>query len=255
MKRETTKLSVNINKIATLRNARGKNTPDLIYFAKIILKSKACGLTAHPRPDERHIRYTDILELNRLLKDYPNKEFNIEGYPSSNFIDLIKQVKPQQCTLVPDPPEVLTSNAGWDFIKHKPLLKPITKELKSAQIRVSLFLDPFIMDEKQYKALQEIAPDRIELYTLAYAENYNSPDKSNVLKQYKQCAHQARQLNMQLNAGHDLNQKNLLALLKTIPQIKEVSIGQALITESLEEGILTTINKYIKIIDTAFASL
>ncbi|MCZ0931570.1 MAG: pyridoxine 5'-phosphate synthase [Oligoflexia bacterium] len=249
MKLEKTKLSVNINKIATLRNARGKNTPDLIYFAKIILKSKACGLTAHPRPDERHIRYTDILELNQLLKNYPNKEFNIEGYPSDNFIDLIKQVKPQQCTLVPDSPEALTSNAGWSFIKHKPLLKQITQELKSSQIRVSLFLDPFIMNKKQYTALREISPNRIELYTSAYAENYKN---QSILHQYKQCANQVNQLNMQVNAGHDLNQQNLSELLKTVPQIKEVSIGQALIATALEEGILNTINKYIKIIDKVF---
>ena len=246
---EKTKLSVNINKIATLRNARGKNTPDLIHFSKIILKTKACGLTAHPRPDERHIRYTDVFDLKKLLKNYPDKEFNIEGYPSDKFIELIKQIKPQQCTLVPDTPEVLTSNAGWNFIKHKSLLKTITQQLKSSQIRVSLFLDPFIMDKTQYTALQNIAPDRIELYTENYAENYRN---QSILNQYKQCAHQVNQLNIQVNAGHDLNQKNLSGFLKTIPQIKEVSIGQALIAEALEEGILTTINKYIKIIDTVF---
>ena len=249
MKLEKTKLSVNINKIATLRNARGKNTPDLIYFSQIILESKACGLTVHPRPDERHIRYADVLEISQLLKNYPNKEFNIEGYPSDKFIDLIKQVKPQQCTLVPDPPTVLTSNAGWDFIKHKTLLKSVIQELKSSQIGISLFLDPFRMSVKQYKALEEIAPKRVELYTEVYAEDNKNQD---ILNQYKKCAEQLNQLNIQVNAGHDLNQKNLLRLLKTVPQIKEVSIGQALIAEALEEGILTTINKYIEIIDTAF---
>ena len=254
MKKEKTKLSLNINKIATLRNARGKNLPDLIYFSKIILKTQVCGLTAHPRPDERHIRYEDIFSIKKLLKNYPDKEFNIEGYPSDKFMELIKQVKPQQCTLVPDTPEVLTSNAGWDCIQRKSLLKTATQELKSSQIRVSLFLDPFTMDAKQYEALREIAPHRVELYTESYAESYDSPEKNKILERYRQCARQVNQLNIQLNAGHDLSQKNLLELLKTIPEIKEVSIGQALISESLEEGILTTINKYIKIIDTAFES-
>ena len=246
MKLEKTKLSVNINKIAGLRNARGKNTPDLIYFAKIILQSKACGLTAHPRPDERHIRYTDIWELSRFLKNYPSKEFNIEGYPSNKFIQLIKQVQPQQCTLVPDPPEVLTSNAGWNFVKCKALLKSAVQELKSPQTRLSLFLDPFTMSVEQYKALEEIAPNRIELYTEAYAENEKN---QNILTQYKNAADQVKKLNIEVNAGHDLSQKNLFRLLKAIPQIKEVSIGQALISEALEEGILTTINKYIEIIE------
>ena len=142
MKFEKTKLSININKIATLRNARGKNIPDLIYFSKIILNTKACGLTVHPRPDERHIRYSDVFELKDILKNYPEKEFNIEGYPSDSFIELIKQIKPQQCTLVPDPPHAITSNAGWNFIKYKSLLKNITQELKKSQVRASLFLDP-----------------------------------------------------------------------------------------------------------------
>ena len=253
MKLEKTKLSVNINKIATLRNARGKNIPDLIYFAKIILNTKACGLTVHPRPDERHIRYTDVFELKELLNSYPSKEFNIEGYPSDSFIELIKQIQAQQCTLVPDPPEVLTSNAGWNFVKYKSLLKDISQELKKSQIRVSLFLDPLTMNEKQYQALQDIAPNRIELYTEAYAESYKNPIKNDsIMEQYKQCYLKTQELNIKVNAGHDLNQKNLLKLLKNLPKIKEISIGQALITESLEVGIVKTINKYIKIIDSVF---
>ena len=254
MKLKKTKLSVNINKIATLRNARGKNIPDLIHFSKIILKSQACGLTVHPRPDARHIRYTDVFDLNSLFKKYPHKEFNIEGYPSADFIDLVKKVKPQQCTLVPDPPEALTSNAGWDFMENKLFLKDITQELKKSRLRVSLFLDPLTMNKKQYKALQAIAPDRIELYTERYAENYKNKKKLNILEKYKKCVHQVNQFNMQVNAGHDLNQNNLLELLERIPQIKEVSIGQALIAESLEEGILTAISKYLKIIDKAFSN-
>ncbi|MCY4320841.1 MAG: pyridoxine 5'-phosphate synthase [Bdellovibrionaceae bacterium] len=249
MKNEKTKLSVNINKIATLRNARGKNTPDILHFSKIILKSKACGLTVHPRPDERHIRRADVFDLKKLLKNYPDKEFNIEGYPSDSFIDLMKQIKPQQCTLVPDSPKVLTSNAGWDFVKYKAFLKTRVQELQSCQIRSSLFLEPLKMNNNQYESLQDIKPNRIELYTETYAENYKNQD---ILKEYKKCANKVNQLNIKLNAGHDLNQKNLSPLLKAIPQIKEVSIGQALISESLEEGITTTINKYIKIIDDCF---
>lgn len=251
MKQEKTKLSVNINKVATLRNARGKNIPDLIHIAKIILQSNVHGITVHPRPDERHIHYKDIPELKALLENYPHKEYNIEGYPNSDFLNLIKKTKPQQCTLVPDPPDVLTSNAGWDFIKHKSLLKNVTQELKSYNIRVSLFLDPLSMDENQYSALNEIHPDRIELYTESYANGWNTDQQENILSLYKKSVVLVKDLNIQVNAGHDLNQDNLFDLLKAIPEIKELSIGQALIAEALEEGLSTVIKKYLDIIDKA----
>ena len=244
-----TKLSVNINKIATLRNARGKNVPDLSYFAKIVLKSQAGGLTAHPRPDERHIRYKDIKELKKLLKNYPKKEFNIEGYPSKKFMELILKTKPDQCTLVPDPPHVLTSNAGWNFVKNKALLKRVTKQLQKKGIRSSLFLDPLKWSLKQYEALKEIAPDRVEFYTESYAESFsNKAKKKQVLLKYKKWIKPLETAKIKINAGHDLNQKNLADLLKTLPQIKEVSIGQALIAEALEKGLASTIQSYLKIL-------
>ena len=263
-----TQLSVNINKIATLRNARGGNIPDLCYFAKIVLESKAGGITLHPRPDQRHIRYQDVWDIKKLIKKYPSKELNIEGYPSTQFIKLVKSVKPHQCTLVPDSPHVLTSNAGWDFYKNQSLLKHTSQELKKNSIRVSLFLDPLKMNTQQYRSLKEITTgemahgkvshrqifaDRIELYTESYAKNF--PINKSVLNKYKACAQKLKKMGIGINAGHDLNQENLLPLLKAIPQIQEVSIGQALISEALEHGLLKVIRAYLKIINTASSIL
>lgn len=254
MNLKKTKLSVNINKVATLRNARGKNIPDLISIAKIVLRTPACGITVHPRPDERHIRYKDVYNLKKLLKEYPSKEFNIEGYPSPEFLKLIKQIQPNQCTLVPDPPHVLTSNAGWDFVKNKKTLKKVIQQLKTEGIRQSLFLDPEIMDKEQFFALEEIQSQGIELYTESYANSWNSKSQEKVLSLYKKNAIKLKEMGIQLNAGHDLNQNNLFDLLKAIPEIKEVSIGQALIAEALESGLDSVIRKYIDIIDRAFES-
>ena len=253
MKLEKTKLSVNINKVATLRNARGKNVPDLTHIAKIVLESKAYGVTVHPRPDERHIRYEDVFQIKSLFEHYPDKEYNIEGYPSSRFLNLIKQIQPQQCTLVPDPPEVLTSNAGWNFVENKELLKNVIKELKPYNIRMSLFLDPLSMNEKQYSALDEISPHRIELYTESYANSWNTNQQQKILSLYRASVVKVNSLDIQINAGHDLNQKNLFDLLKAIPEIKELSIGQALISEALEEGLSLVIKKYLNIVDKAFS--
>ena len=244
-------LSVNINKIATLRNARGKNIPDLIHITKIILQSHVHGITVHPRPDERHIRYQDVYLLKELLKKQTNKEYNIEGYPHPQFLDLIKKIQPQQCTLVPDPPDVLTSNAGWDFIKNQLLLKKVIKILKAYKIRISLFLDPFSMDKKQWLALENIKPDSIELYTENYAKHWHTKEKDNILSIYKDSALKAKSLNLQIHAGHDLNQDNFFDLLKAIPEITEISIGQALISEALEQGLTRVIEKYLSIIDKA----
>lgn len=245
------KLSVNINKIATLRNARGKNIPDLSYFAKLILKSKAAGITVHPRPDERHIRYKDLNELKKIFKQYPKKEFNIEGYPSPHFIRLIQKVKPHQCTLVPDPPDAITSDEGWDFIQNKKHLKTLSQTLQKQSIRVSLFLDPLKWNHKQHQALKEIAPDRVEFYTGIYAENFsNKLKKKQVLLKYKKPLKALEEAKIKINAGHDLNQKNLKDLIKAIPQIQEVSIGQALIAESLEKGLIPTIQSYLKILNS-----
>ena len=241
------RLSTNVNKIATLRNARGKNIPDLIRLTKVIIEAGCLGITVHPRPDARHIRYQDVLDIKKLLENYKSVEFNIEGYPSTQFLDLIKQVKPHQCTLVPDPPDVLTSNAGWDFTKNEDQLKSTVKSLKEINTRSSLFLDPFMMDESGWQSLKNIAPDRIELYTEKYAEK---PKNKDILEAYKQASLKAHQLNIKVNAGHDLNQKNLLEFIKSVPNVEEVSIGQSLIAEALEEGLSKTIKKYLAILKT-----
>lgn len=253
MKLDKTKLSVNVNKVATLRNARGKNVPDLLRIIKIILQLDVYGITVHPRPDERHIRYKDVPQIKTLLEKYPGKEYNIEGYPHPDFLNLVKKTQPQQCTLVPDPPDVLTSNAGWNFKENKNLLKNTVRELKSYNIRSSLFLDPLSMDKDQYSALEEIKPDRVEFYTESYADSWNTDQQENILSLYKKSAVKVNSLNIQINAGHDLNQNNLFDLLKTIPEIKEVSIGQALIAEALEDGLNIVIKKYLDIIDKAFS--
>ncbi|MBC6415676.1 MAG: pyridoxine 5'-phosphate synthase [Bdellovibrionales bacterium] len=249
-----TQLSVNINKIATLRNARGKNLPDLCYFAKIVLQTKAKGLTIHPRPDERHIRYQDVKDIKKLIKNYLDKELNIEGYPSLPFMELVKKIKPHQCTLVPDSPQVITSHEGWDFIKKEEFLIEKIKEMKEKSIRVSLFLDPLKFNLKQNESLQKINPDRVEFYTEAYANSYkNKKKRKKILALYQKWGKLIQKSSIDLNAGHDLNQENLLELLKALPYIKEISIGQALISESLEKGLSSTIHSYLKIIKSALS--
>lgn len=243
-----TKLSVNINKIATLRNARGKNQPDLLEFTRLIIQSGAHGITVHPRPDERHIRYSDIHNLKELLSDYKNIEYNIEGYPGEKFLHLMKSLKPHQCTLVPDPPHVLTSNAGWRIRQNVSLLKKVTEQLKSRGVRVSLFLDPKTVEEKDLVALNDIAPSRVELYTEKYAEAWGTDQLAAVTESYKQLAKKLESLSIGINAGHDLNQKNLHFLLNQIPQVMEVSIGHALISEALKEGLKKTISNYLNIL-------
>ena len=243
-----TRLSVNINKIATLRNARGGNEPNLLHFAKIVLKTKACGITIHPRPDERHIKKKDVFLLKELLKDFKDKEFNIEGYPSKEFLDLILEIKPHQATLVPDPPHVLTSNAGWDFKKEKELLKKSLFLLKKKKIRVSLFLDPRDMKKEQWEALRDIKPDRVEFYTEEFVEKIGTNKEKEMISLYKDCLKKLQDLKVDINAGHDLNKESLKILLNTVPEIREVSIGQALISESLELGLETVINQYLSVI-------
>ena len=249
-KRLMTKLSVNVNKIATLRNARGKNIPDLTAMARLIIESGAGGLTVHPRPDERHIRRSDVPALKQLTQGYKNVECNIEGFPSKKFLDLMAETLPDQCSLVPDPPHVLTSNAGWKLSKSQSLLKSALGQLKKRKIRTSLFLDPFAMDEREWETLAALQPDRIELYTEAYARSQGS-ETERALSVYKQAARKALRLNIGVNAGHDLNQANLPGLLRALPEIQEVSIGQALIAEALEKGLKATVRAYLKIIQSA----
>lgn len=233
-----TALSVNINKVATLRNARGGNVPNLLQITKDIHKFGAQGITIHPRPDQRHIRYEDALALN----DVVTTEFNIEGNPIPKFMELVNSIKPTQVTLVPDSVDVLTSNKGWDTIAHKDYLKSIIKKLKIAGIRTSIFVDP---DVSMVESAKEIGTDRIELYTETYAKEYlNSPEKA--IAPFIKAAEKAVQLNLGINAGHDLSLDNINYFSKHIPNLLEVSIGHALICESLYLGFENVIPMYLQ---------
>jgi pyridoxine 5-phosphate synthase len=232
-----TRLSVNINKIATLRNARGGNNPDVLKTTIDCERFGAEGITVHPRPDERHIRYTDVLALKNVVKT----EFNIEGYPDVRYLDLIRQVKPAQATLVPDGPDVLTSNAGWDTVKHQGFLKEIIKELKSYGVRVSVFVDPV---EAMAEGAALAGADRIELYTEPFAKGYRVK-KEEAIAPYLACASTAQACGLGINAGHDLDLNNLRFLKKSIPFMDEVSIGHALICDALYFGLENTIQLYL----------
>jgi pyridoxine 5-phosphate synthase len=235
-----THLSVNINKIATLRNARGGDVPNLVQFAKDIESFGAQGITVHPRPDERHIRYQDVMDLKPVV----TTEFNIEGNPVPKFIELVLKAKPEQVTLVPDSVAAITSNAGWDTIKNKDFLKEVISEFKSNNIRTSIFVDPNV---KMVEHAANTGADRIELYTEAYAEEFGKGNKDAV-KIYRDCAKMAIELDLGINAGHDLSLQNIHYFKQQVPGLLEVSIGHALITEALYFGLETTIKKYLKLL-------
>jgi pyridoxine 5-phosphate synthase len=233
-----TKLSVNINKIATLRNARGGNMPDVIKAALDCERFGAEGITVHPRPDERHIRYQDVRDLKPIL----STEFNIEGYPSKNFIDLVIAIKPAQVTLVPDPPGVLTSNAGWDTQKNKKFLKEIIPEFRKNGIRTSIFIDA---DKEMIRHAADTGTDRIELYTESFAKNFpENPEKA--ISPFITVALLVGDLGLGINAGHDLNLENLHYFYKNIPGLLEVSIGHALMCDALYFGLENTIQLYLR---------
>ncbi len=236
-----TKLSVNINKIATLRNARGEDYPNLVKTAKDIIKFGAEGITIHPRPDERHIKYSDAYDLKQNI----STELNIEGNPSKKFINMVCEVKPDQVTLVPDESDAITSNSGWDTVKNFDFLKDVVEEFKSNSIRVSIFIDP---DSKMLEGAKKINADRVELFTGPYAKQYIN-EKSNAINRYIDCSEIANKIGMELNAGHDLNQQNLEFFKNNIVNLKEVSIGHALISESLYFGLESTIKSYLKILN------
>lgn len=244
-----TKLSVNVNKIATLRNARGGNMPNLIQVCKDIISYGAEGLTVHPRPDERHIKKQDVYDIKKLLESMPKSErveFNIEGYPSEDYIQLIQDVKPEQCTLVPDPPDVITSNAGWKAYDNKETLLDVVKQLKPHTKRISVFIDPYDFTQKDLQTLVEIGVDRIELYTEKFAKDYQTSEIDNTIEVYKKAAKLATDHSIELNAGHDLNLENINYLVTQIPEIKEVSIGHALVCEALYDGFKEVIQSYLK---------
>jgi pyridoxine 5-phosphate synthase len=232
------KLSVNINKIATLRNARGGNLPDLISVAKDCERFGAQGITVHPRPDERHIKYSDVYALKPIL----NQEFNIEGYPSESFIRLVSEVLPAQITLVPDPPDAITSNSGWNTIEYSGFLKDIIFHFKSLGIRTSVFMNP---DVKMIEHVPATGADRIELYTEAYAADYRK-DRQIAIAPYIKAAEAAGNAGLGLNAGHDLNLINLKYFAESIPGLIEVSIGHALICDALYYGLENTIGLYLR---------
>ena len=231
-----TRLSVNVNKIATLRNARGGEIPNVLYAAERIQAFGAEGITVHPRPDGRHITYTDVRELKAVV----HTEYNIEGFPNEAFMNLVKEVKPEQVTLVPDPPDALTSNAGWNTIENASFLKSAIQDIQQSGARVSLFMET---DNAMILKAKELGADRIELYTEVYAKGY-SKNREEAIAPFLQAAFYADEIGLGVNAGHDLNLENLNYLVTKIPLIKEVSIGHALIADALYLGLENCVSMY-----------
>ena len=243
-----TRLSVNLNKIALLRNARTLGIPSVTRAATIALDAGAHGITVHPRPDARHIRIEDVRELAALLKSRPAAEFNIEGNPFEGLVAIAREVMPQQCTLVPDEPGAVTSDHGWDINRDGARLRPLVAELKAAGIRVSLFMDPV---PAAMAAVRDLGADRIELYTEPYARAFGSAGERAEVEKYAAAARAAQQAGLGINAGHDLNQQNLPRFLSGVPGVLEVSIGHALVADALEAGLAATVLGYLAAIARA----
>ena len=249
----STLFSVNLNKLALIRNSRGTDYPNLLYFVKKLIDLGVKGFTVHPRPDERHIRYQDVYDISEFLKDYKNIEFNIEGNPNEQFLALIREVKPHQCTLVPDSEDQLTSDHGFDIIKHKDMLSTLSHELQAFGTRCAVFIDP---DIEQIKAVIESDVQTIEMYTEEWARAYDSSDDSanndgkadfaKVKQRFDECITLASQNGIRVNAGHDLNLENLADLL-SMGNVAEVSIGHAFTIESLEQGMDNVVHQYLAI--------
>ena len=239
-------LSVNVNKIATLRNSRGGDQPNVVHAAQTCIAAGCHGITVHPRPDERHIRKQDVLDLATML----TSEFNIEGYPSPEFLDLVCRVRPTQCTLVPDPPGVLTSNAGWNLQAEVAWLNNVLKRLRDHGIRTSLFLEP---DPDQVQRAKDIGTDRIELYTEHYAKMFATAERERVYDTYHRAALAAQDVGIGVNAGHDLNLENLPFLAQHLPGLLEVSIGHALICDALYMGLRPAVQAYLRALGYASA--
>ncbi len=232
-----TRLSVNINKIATLRNARGGNVPDLLQVARDVQRFGAQGITIHPRPDERHIRYQDAYDLKQIV----TTEYNIEGNPMDNFMEMVLEIKPTQVTLVPDAVDAITSNAGWDTVAHQGYLREIISEFKRQGIRTSIFIDP---EPRMIEGAAQTGTDRIELYTEEFAKQY-ALGNTKAVKPYGECAVLANRLGMGINAGHDLSLQNISFFKENVPHLLEVSIGHALISEALYDGLEKVIKSYL----------
>ncbi|HET9129920.1 MAG TPA: pyridoxine 5'-phosphate synthase [Terriglobia bacterium] len=242
-----TRLSVNINKVALLRNSRNNGIPSVIHAAEQCIAAGAHGITVHPRPDQRHIRTLDVYELAEILKRYPRIEFNIEGNPYPDFMELVGKVRPAQCTLVPDDPSAFTSDHGWDLRVDAMRLGPIVAKLKESGARVSLFMDA---DSDQWMTAKSVGADRVELYTEPYADAFGQPEFDSVFARYARAAEAAQNAGLGVNAGHDLNLANLGAFCK-IPGILEVSIGHALIADALDMGIANAVRAYLRTLDSA----
>lgn len=239
-----TNLSVNLNKFALLRNSRDTDFPNLVHMAKRCIVAGVQGITVHPRPDQRHIRYGDVADLTRLLEGHPCVELNIEGNPVPAFVEVVRETRPAQCTLVPDSPEQLTSDHGWNLRRDGQRLQPIIRQLRQDGIRVSLFLDA---DLEQVSLARPIGTDRIELYTAPYAQAFGTAEQDRVLDRFRQAALAAQEAGLGVNAGHDLNLRNLDQFL-TIPGILEVSIGHAIVADSFDSGLENTLATYLEIV-------
>jgi pyridoxine 5-phosphate synthase len=248
MTKTTTALSVNLNKVALVRNTRHLGIPSVLRAATLCLEAGAHGITVHPRPDARHIRASDVRELHELLKAWPGVEFNIEGNPFHNLMDFVRELRPHQCTLVPDSEGQLTSDHGWDLAADAQRLRPVIEEARSLGVRVSLFMDPL---PDAMAAAKAIGADRVELYTESYASAFGTPRQDEVLQGFAKAAQAAWAAGLGVNAGHDLNRENLSAFLRAVPEVAEVSIGHALISDALELGYTATVKAYLAAIDQA----
>ena len=247
-RRSATALSVNVNKIALLRNQRDLGIPNVVALARIALEAGAHGITVHPRPDERHIRTHDVHELAALLKDWPRAEFNIEGNPFHNLMPFVRELRPQQCTFVPDSAGQATSDHGWDLAANAERLAPLVDEARALGVRVSLFMDA---DPAAMARAQDIGADRVELYTEPYARSFGAPEQSRVVGDFAAAAAAAQRLGLGVNAGHDLNRDNLGSFLAAVSGVLEVSIGHALVADALELGLAETVRAYNRAIASA----
>ncbi|MEY4884005.1 MAG: pyridoxine 5-phosphate synthase [Pseudomonadota bacterium] len=243
-----TALSVNLNKVALVRNTRHLGIPGVTRAATLCLQAGAHGITVHPRPDERHIRSTDVHDLAALMKAWPDREFNIEGNPFQNLMDFVRQVRPHQCTFVPDSEGQFTSDHGWDLPQDAVRLAPLIAEARSLGVRVSLFMDA---DPRAMAAARAVGADRVELYTEPYAAAWGGAQQADQLARFAQAAQAALEAGLGVNAGHDLNRDNLTTFLKQVPDVREVSIGHALIADALEMGYTNTIHSYLRCIEEA----
>jgi len=247
-----TALSVNVNKVALVRNTRHLGIPSVLRAARLCLQAGANGITVHPRPDERHIRASDVHDLAQLMKDWPDREYNIEGNPSQNLMDFIRQVRPHQATFVPDSEDQFTSDHGWSFPQDAARLAPLIAECRALGVRVSLFMDPVPAQMEQARA---VGADRVELYTEPYAAAWGTERQAQELERYRAAAQAALDVGLGVNAGHDLNRDNLAAFVRGVPGVLEVSIGHALIADALELGYAATVRAYLHCIDQAMDKL